>query len=185
MRRHAIDRWTDTLAFSCLLYVSGVVVLPILALGVVITIIGAGALFANELTIGLAAAVFAALCIGGVLGCIGYIRALIGARNPEHHNITATLVYLTAGVATALVVAGFVLFLAVSEAPRSAVELIGKPALFVVANLVWAIAGIGWMHRLPARYTERTGRAFDGMPAVLLVVAIALTTAATLTTLTL
>ena len=185
MHRQAIERWTDTMAFSCLLYVSGVVALPILALGVVITIIGAAELLANRFSIGLGPALFAALSIGGVLGCIGYVRAVIGSRKPERHNITATLVCLTAGVATALVVAGLVVFLAVSEAPWSARGLIGMPALFAVANLVWAIAGVGWMQRLPIRYSERTGRAFDGMPAMLLVVAIALATAVTLTTMTL
>ena len=57
--------------------------------------------------------------------------------------------------------------------------------LFAVANLVWATSGVAWMQRLPHRYAEDTGRAFDTLPAMLLFVAIALTAAAVLRTTTL
>jgi hypothetical protein len=58
-------------------------------------------------------------------------------------------------------------------------------ALFVLANLLWAFAGIAWMQRLMDRYAERTGQAFDGLPVVLLFTALALAIAATLKTITL
>ena len=58
-------------------------------------------------------------------------------------------------------------------------------ALFAGANLVWAFAGIARMQRLMGRYEERAGRAFDGLPVVLLFTAIALVIAATLKTITL
>jgi hypothetical protein len=58
-------------------------------------------------------------------------------------------------------------------------------ALFAAANLVWAVAGIARIQRLLNRYAEKTGRAFDGLPVVLLFTAIALVIAAALKTLTL
>jgi hypothetical protein len=57
--------------------------------------------------------------------------------------------------------------------------------LFAAANVVWATSGIAWLQRLPRRYTERTGRAFDGLPALLLFQAVALAVTAAAITLSL
>lgn len=187
MRRHTIDRWTDTTTFSCMLIVSSVVVLPALAIGVLITLIGGAELLADGLVVDIVQAGFAALSLGGVIGLIGYVRALLGARNPAHHNVTATLLCLAAGVFTALVVSGFALtpWILVWMEPWRRQAWGIAPGLFAAANLVWAVAGVAWMQRLPRRYTEKTGRAFDGFPVVLLFVAMALATAAILNTTTL
>jgi hypothetical protein len=187
MHRNILDRWTGTTAFSCMLIVSAVVVLPVLAIGVLMTIIGGAEMLEDRSDVDLAQAVFALLSIGGVLGFIGYVRALMGARKPERHNVTATLFCLAAGVMTALVVAGFALtpILAASKGPWSHREWVTVPALFAVANLVWAACGVGWMQRLPRRYAERTGRAFDGLPGLLLFLSISLATTATLAVTTL
>ncbi len=69
---------------------------------------------------------------------------------------------------------------------------LGLGALFVAANTVWALAGAAWMQRLTRGRTEHelvggepVGRAFDSLPVVLLLVAIALTIAAVFVTVTL
>jgi hypothetical protein len=187
MHRHVIDRWTDTTAFSCAVIVSGLIVLPVLAMGVLITVVVGARMLTEQSGVELQQALFALLSIGGVLGFAGYVRALRGVRRPEGHNLSVTLICLAAGVVTALVVAGFALIpvLATSIGPWNERGWVAAPTLFAVANLVWALSGIAWMGRLPHRYTERTGRVFDGLPVALLLVAITLATAAALLTTTL
>lgn len=183
MVRHAIDRWTDTTAFRCALLFAGLVVSPVLALGVLTTVAGGAFLLVEGQAVDLTAATFALLSAGGVLGFLGYVRAHFGAQNPGRHNVTATLVCLAAGVVTALVVVGFSLT-GVLDAwrPWRDGPWVAAPALFAVANLVCVVSGVAWMQRLPRRYAEKTGRAFDGLPVLLLLVAIALATAALLRT---
>ena len=69
---------------------------------------------------------------------------------------------------------------------------LGLTALFVAANVVWALAGAAKVQRLTRDRAEhehvggkQVGRAFDSLPVVLLIVAIALTTAAVFGTVTL
>jgi len=192
MHRHFIDRWCDTTAFRIALGLSGVLVLPVLALGVMVTLIGGSIMIAEPSAVELGQVVFALLAVGGALGFVGYLRAHFGSKDPGRHNVTATLLLLTAGVLAALSVGGGVLVWAlvmgIEMWPRdlhdgTAVFVLG--GLFATANLVWAFAGIARMQRLMRRYEERAGRAFDGVPVVLLFTAIALAIAATLKTLTL
>jgi len=192
MHTHLFDRWSDTTAFRIALVLSGVLVLPVLALGVMVTAIGGSITLAEPSAFGLGQVVFALLAVGGALGFVGYLRAHFGIKDPCRHNVTATLLFLTAGVLAALSVAGGVLVWALAIAmerwPRDfhdATFLFVLGALFAAANLVWAFAGIARMQRLMDRYAEKTGRAFDGLPIVLLFTAIALVIAATLKTLTL
>jgi hypothetical protein len=184
MDRSLIDRWTDTTAFRIALAVSGALVLPVLALGVLLTVIGSAVLLAEKATVGLEPLAFGALSVGGVLGLVGYGRALAGARKPARHNVTATLVCLTFGVVTALIVAAYSVLGTLDGFRQlwASPMLVSLATLFTTANVVWALSGIAWMQRLPRRYTERTGRAFDGMPVLILLVAITLATAAALIT---
>jgi len=187
MHRHVIDRWTDATTFGVMLIFAGLAVVPVLAMGVLTTVIGGTVVLIERSPVELEQAVFALLSVGGALGFLGYLRARWGARDPRQHNITATLACLAAGVLAALSVAGFVLVTAVAswrEPWGSAVWLV-LGALFATANVVWALAGIGWMQRLARRYAEHTGRPFDGLPALLLLVAVALATTAALAATTL
>ena len=192
MDRSLLDRWTDTTAFGIALGLSGALVLPVLALGVMVTAIGGSIMLAEPSALGLGQVVFALLAVGGALGFVGYLRAHFGIKDPRRHNVTATLLLLSAGVLAALSVAGGVLvwalIIAIERWPRDFHDgtflfLLG--ALFATANFVWAFAGIARMQRLMGRYEQRAGRAFDGVPVVLLFTAIALAIAAALKTITL
>ena len=72
--------------------------------------------------------------------------------------------------------------LLVSRAQWQGPESAGVAACFVAANLVWAMSGIAWSQRLRRRYAEVAGHAFDSLPALLLSVALALATAAAVST---
>jgi len=178
MERSLIDRWTDTTVFSCLLIVSWVAVFPVLAAGVLITVFVGAELLMQGSDVGIAQAVFAFLSIGGVLGFVGYVRARVAARKPERHNLTATFICLAVGVATALAVGGFALIPVVyawTDPWRERLWVIA-PALFAVANLVWAMSGVAWIQRLMRCYAEKTGRCYDSVPVMLLSVAMTLAT---------
>ena len=187
MDRPVLDRWTDTTVFRAVLLFSGMAVLPVLALGVLTTVIGGSALLMQRSAVDLEQGLFGVVAIGGALGFVGYARAHVTARNLVRHNITATLLCLAAGVAAALAVAGYVLFVALEglRSPWREPREVLLTTLFAVASIMWAVSGVAWMQRLPHRYAEKTGRAFDSLPGVLLFVAIALVTAAVLTTTTL
>jgi hypothetical protein len=187
MVRHSIDRWADTAFFRCMLLVSGLVVVPVLAAGALTTVIGIAAVMIDRSPVDLSKAVFALLSVGGALGFVGYVRAHMGVQKPHRHNVTATIVCLAAGVISALVVAIFALTGAFDAwgSPLSSRPWVAFPLLFALANLVWAASGIAWMQRLPSTYVEKTGRVFDGVPVVLLLVAITLAIAAALKTITL
>ena len=188
MHTHLFDRLSDTTAFRIALVLSGALVLPVLALGVMVTVIGGSFKIADPSAFGVVHVVFALLAFGGALGFVGYVRAHFGIKDPCRHNVTATLLFLTAGVLAALSVAGVVLVTAVEiwrRDARDGASFLVLGALFAGANLVWAFAGIARMQRLMRRYEEGAGRAFDGLPVVLLFTAVALVIAATLKTITL
>jgi hypothetical protein len=187
MRRRAIDRWTDTTGFRFTLLFASLVVMPVLALGVLTTAFGVGAVILSDANVEIEHAAFGLLSFGGVLGLAGYLRAHAGVKHPERHGITTTLVYLSAGIVTALAVAGVALSGASDlwESPWDARPWVAAPLLFAAANVAWALSGVAWMQRLLHRYTEKTGRAFDGLPVVLLSLSLALAVAAALNTTTL
>ena len=183
MRKHLIDRWTDTDGFRVLLVVSAVLVVPVLGLGLLLTPIYLAAISVQPRET-LEATAFAALSIGGAVGMAGWVRALAGSRTPERHNVTATLVCLFVGVATGLAITGYLIFEMLtgfqdSSSWTSSLSAVGL-ITFAAANTIWVLAGVGWMQRLPRLYSERTNRAFDGIPVVLLLVALALAFAAVL-----
>ena len=187
MHRHAIDRWTDTTAFRLMLLFASLAVMPVLAAGVLTTVIGGGALILSGATVELVHAGFGLLSLGGVLGLVGYLRAHAGAKHPERHGVTMTLVCLWAGIVTTLAVAGIAATGALSlwENPWDERPWVAAPLLFAAANLLWTTSGVAWTQRLLSRYEARTGRAFDGLPVVLLSCSIALAVAAALKTATL
>ena len=185
MVRHAIDRWADTSVFRFALSLAALGVVPVLSVGLATTVIGGAKVFAYGVPrLEPEAVAVLLLSAGGVCGFVGYSRAHFGLKDPRRHNITATLVLLTAGVLAALSVAVIVVatVLGARLPYREAVNVLVFAALFAAANLLWAFAGIAWMQRLLHRYRETTGRAFDSLPVVLLFVAIALVTAAAVMT---
>jgi hypothetical protein len=185
MSRPLIDRWTDTRTFRFLLLLSALVALPVLAVGFLTTVIaGPVLLLIDRAPIDVEQAVFGLLSVGGAVGFLGYLRAHSGARTPDRHNVTATLLCLAAGVLTALAVASFGVVDSL-RSPWTSEAWVALAALFAAANLMWAVSGIAWMQRLRRRYAEHTGHAFDGLPALLLFVAAALATAAATFTATL
>ena len=180
MVRSMLERWTDTTVFRLLLFFSGCLVLPILGIGVLTTLIGGAIVVMDDPALDLEQVAFALLSIGGAVGFVGYLRAQSAGREPTRHNLTAILICLAVGIGTALAVAVFVAAQAIDSwrAPWGRNAWLGLAALFAAANLVWALAGAAWMQRLPGRYAAKTGRAFDGLPVVLLLVAITLATTA-------
>ncbi len=183
MSRALIDRWTDTTAFRVLLFLSAVAVLPVLAVGLGLTVIGGAMLVWRPSTIEAGQLLFGAVVLGGVLGFVGYASAHRIAKNGAGRAVTPTLLLLTIGVITALAVTGVVVFQLVSSWRAWGVDdSLGVGALFAVANLVWAMSGVAWMQRLARGYAERAGRAFDGLPVAFLCLSVALATAAVLGT---
>jgi len=182
MNRHVFERLYDTVAFGIALGLSGALVVPVLLMGISMTISGGVTLLFGQSAMELKPAyvAFALLSIGGALGFTGYVRARWGEKDPTAHNVTATIVFLAAGVPAALSVVGVIVALMLSvwlETGESPLWLLPSGA-FAAANLVWALAGIARMQRLLRRYAEHTGHAFDGVPVLLLLVALALATAA-------
>ena len=182
MERYRLERWTDTTVFRLLLFFSGCLVLPMLGIGVLTTVIGGAVVVMDDPAVDLEQAVFALLSIGGAVGLAGYLRAQRAGKEPTRHNLTATLIGLAVGVGTALAVAVFVAAEVIDgwRSPWGRNAWLGLAALFAAANVVWAVAGIAWMQRLPGRYAAKTGHAFDGLPVLLLLVAITLATTALL-----
>lgn len=181
MEKSLLDRWTDTTTFRLLLFLSALVAVPVLLLGLTTTVgLLAAAVAMQRAELEGAAVVL--LSAGGSLGLLGYWRAHRGAKAPRRHNLTATLLCLAIGIVTALFVAGFVAAESIESwlSPWGAAHWPVFAALFVAAHVVWAVAGVAWMQRLPRCYAEKTGGAFDSLPVVFLFVAIALATAATL-----
>lgn len=189
MKRSLIDRWTETTPFRLALLLAALAVVPVLFMGVAATVIGGVVMFVgpSAADIELEQAVLALLSLSGVLGFAGYLRAHWGVTRLDRHNITATLICLAAGVVTALAIAGYALTGALDgfRSPWGSPVCVSLTTLFAVANVVWAFSGIAWMLRLPRRYAERTGRTFDGLPALFLFVAVALAAAAALAATTL
>jgi hypothetical protein len=183
--RYLIERWTDNTTFGVVLIFSSVLVLPVLALGLVVSL---GMLVAAVVgqTAMLEGAVIVALSFGGAIGLFGWLRAHLkegaGERSP-----TATITCLAVGTATAVAVSAIVTVPVLDRLrePWGGLDDVWPALPFIVANVVWAISGIAWIQRLMYRYKGRTGRAFDGMPAVLLFVAIALVAAVALISTTL
>jgi hypothetical protein len=182
------ERWTDTVIFRVLWCLAACAVLPVLGVGVLVTAISAPALVNAPQRIEAGQMAFGLLALGGALGLVGYVRALLGVRAPARHNVAATLLLLAAGILAALAVAGFVATVALEVVQLrrwpDAAPWLGLGGLFVAANLIWVLAGIASMQRLLRRYAETTGQGFDSLPVVLLCVAIALATVAALATLT-
>jgi hypothetical protein len=183
MQRSLIDRWTDTAPFRLVLFFSGLVAVPVLLLGLVTTVgLLAAAVASRRAELEGAAVVL--LSVGGALGLLGYLRAHAGAKDPSRHALTATLLCLAIGIATALFVAGAVAAEAIESwlSPRGSARWLAFAAPFVAAHVVWAVAGVAWMQRLSRGYAEKTGRLFDTVPAMMLFVALALATSAVLVT---
>jgi hypothetical protein len=164
-------------------------VLPVLLVGIAATAVGGAKVLVYGLPNELEpeAIVIALLSCGGACGFAGYLRARRSCTAPFRRNVTATLTLLAAGVLSALSVAAIVAVSTVDAArDLSGVgPLLLLGGVFAAANLAWAGAGIAWMQRLLHRYAEKTGRAFDVVPVVLLLVAISLGMAAILATATL
>lgn len=174
MRRQFVDRMADTMGFRILLFVSGLMVLPVLALGVLVSPIVLAVSLLDAGTEGLA---FVALAMGGAIGIVGWLRARWGARSPERHNVTLTLTLIAIGIVTALTVGCFVAYLIVAEYRAAwgwTASGLLAPVAFVVAQGVWVVSGIAWIERLMFSYAVRTGRIFDAIPVALLLVALGL-----------
>jgi hypothetical protein len=180
MDRAPIERWTDTDGFRIALGLSGVLVVPVLALGLAVSAVMLVVAVAEQ-TAEFAGAVVVALSLGGVAGLLGVLRARYAVRSPGTNDVTATLVCLAIVTATALAAAVIVAYPSVSMLGTWSSPVRTWPGLLVVAaHVVWVLFGVGRMHAVSRRYAEGTGRAFDGIPATMLFIAIALAVAATL-----
>jgi len=175
MGTHMIDRLTSTLTFRVLFFLSAVLVLPVLALGLLFT---SGFLLslAWQRETALEVLAFASLSLGGAVGTVGWILSLIASRNPERYSLTAIFVCLTIGVVTALAVTAYSIgqMLEGLRSPWDPMLMTAPFAVFGTATTIWVLDGIGRMQVLARRYWECTGHAFDAMPVVFLMVSIGL-----------
>ena len=178
MRRALIDRMADTAVFRLLLFLSGLVVLPMLLAGVVIS-----AFYVRDWEWKSEPALLAipVLSAGGVIGMVGWLRARSGADTPKEHNVGLTLVCMAVGVATALAM----MVAAVAETIDGLPDPFGSDwplalptAALVAAHAVWIVSGIAWMERLTQSYELHVGRAFDVLPILLLLIVLGLLIAA-------
>lgn len=187
MGTHMIDRLTGTLGFRVLFVVSAVLVLPVLALGLFVTS-GLFLAMANSEHDSLMEMLgFVSLSLGGAIGTAGWVLSLVAARNPERYNLTAILICLAVGVVTAFAVTTYSIGALLAElgsrySSGLSVQAFG---VFGTATTICWLDGIGRMQLLFRRYRERTGLVFDGLPVLLLFVALTLATAAALTTMVL
>jgi len=182
MRRQMIDRMADTLGFRILLFASGLMVLPGLALGLLVSpFFLAGFIMAPDA----AGLVFVSLALGGGIGIIGWMRARWGARTPERHNVGLTLAMLAIGTVTALAMTGIVAYSAITDLSWRWSGALLVAAMLVVAHGAWVVVGIAWIERLMFSYAVRTGRTFDAIPVALLLVALGLVLAVVLASATL
>jgi hypothetical protein len=177
MPKHLIDRLTDTTTFRVLLFVSALFVLPVLALGFFYTPL----LLSMSVSDGerLDVFAFAGLSLGGAVGVTGWMVAIVAARSPERHNLIATILCLVIGVVTALAVTGSLIVMTVERFgdPWGGGRWAIAPVAFAGGTAIWAIGGVGRIQRLARVYRERTGRTFDGIPVVMLVVVVGLVAA--------
>jgi hypothetical protein len=174
MRRQIIDRMADTVVFRMLLFLSGLVVLPVLMLGVLFSALFLPSWRSASNSV---AAAFLLLSAGGAIGVTGWLRALRGIRAPEHHNIDLTMICLAIGILTALSVGSVTTVEIVAELHGERVWATHRIVLwsaFVVAHGLWILSGIAWMQRLARSYAERTSRSFDALPVALLLIALGL-----------
>lgn len=187
MGTHLIDRLTGTLGFRVLFVVSAVLVLPVLALGLFVTsgFLMAMTTWQREALIEFLGPL--SLSLGGAIGIIGWVFSLVAARNPERYNLPAILICLAVGVVTALAITTYSISQLIAELGSRYSSGLSAPAfgVFGIATTIWVLDGIGRMQVLFRRYRERTGHVFDGLPVLLLFVALTLATAATLTATTL
>jgi hypothetical protein len=179
MDRHLIERWTDTAIFGVALGLSGALVFPVLGLGLAVSAVMLVAAVAEQ-TAEFAGAVIVVLSVGGAVGVFGLLRARYAVRNPGPHNVTATLLCLAIGTTTALAVAAIVAYPALMLTLQGSLAYAWPGLLAAVAHVVWVLFGIGRMQKVSRRYAEETGRALDGTPALMLLIAIALATAVSL-----
>ena len=183
MNRQLIERWTQTTLFAVAAGIAGALMLPVLGIGLV-TSVGLLGVAVVQRTANLFGAAIVLLSVGGAIGVLGLARAAYGVRRPARHNVTTTMVFLLIGVATALALTAC-LTVPLSDAffaPLGSVRDVWRAPLILAAPLIWALFGIGWMQKLARRYAEESGRTFDGLPVLLLFVAIALAIAAVLIT---
>jgi hypothetical protein len=176
MTKHLIDRLTGTTVFRMLLFLAALAVLPVLALGLLYTPLWLTTWTSDSERLNMLAC--AGLSLGGAVGMTGWVLALVAARSPERHNLTATLLCLVVGVATALAVTGALIVMTVAglDNPSGGPWALA-PVAFAAGTAIWAMDGVGWMQRLARVYRERTGFAFDGLPVAMLVVVLGLVVA--------
>jgi hypothetical protein len=183
MNRSLIDRLDDTAVFKVLLFLSAVVTVPLVLLGLatltpaLLGSIRQSAAWA-ELSVGL-------LPVGGAIGIFGWLRAHWGVRSPAEHNVTLTLICVAFGIATALFVGAYITIWTIDRLEVAWELWALLPAAFAAAQLVWILSGIAWAERLVRAYAAQTKEAFDAIPALLLAVVTALTCTVAFITITL
>jgi hypothetical protein len=178
MSGHLVEHWSDTLAFRAALVVSGCIVLPLLFLGLFVSLGMLVTAIAAQ-TANLPGAIVVVLSLGGGVGMFGWLRAHHEVKTPGVRDPLVTCVCLAIGTLTASAVAAIPLVVTFREF-WGELEDVWPVLLLGSAPAVWALSGVARLQKLLHAYAQGTGRAFDGMPAAMLVVAIVLAAAATL-----
>jgi hypothetical protein len=167
----AVDRLTRSEGFTALFAVATLVVGPVLLLGWLGT-----PLLLLSMSDPARSIPYFLLTAAGTAGVVGWIRAHWQIGPSPRGNVETTMICLSLGVAAALVPIGFAAFAAI---PRGHVGAnVWAATILAAAHAIVAIAAVGWMQRLAWHYADRTGRRFDTLPVIFLLVALGLAAAA-------
>jgi hypothetical protein len=114
---------------------------------------------------------FAALVICGTVGVVGWARAKGATPATSHGSLETTIVCLGVGCGAAAATLGWIAW--------SSAALPRDPGLLALAGgasaalLVMLLGGLGWIARLGRGFAVHTGRRFDALPAMFLLIALA------------
>lgn len=166
-----LERLTSSTGFTVLLWISILLVTPVLLAGLVLLV----AMLADA---EVGSVPLLGLVGGGIAGLVGLFRGRARTWPISPGNVEATIVCLVAGVAAALVVLG--VLAATATWPGWSVTFW---AIAAAPHVVLIVAGIACLERLPRRYLRMTGEPFDSLPVMCLVVALGLSAGAVFATL--
>ena len=172
-RMRAADRLTRSEAFSVLFAMATFVVVSVLLVGW----IGTPLLLLSSSKPDQWVA-YVLLTAAGTAGVVGWIRAQRQIGPSPRGSIETTMICLSLGVAAALVPIGFAAW-AWTDAEHVGSK-IWATTIVGAAHAIVIIGAVGCMQRLGWHYADRTGRRFDSLPVIFLLVALGLATAAIL-----
>jgi hypothetical protein len=168
----AVDRLTRSEVFTALFALATLVVVPVLLMGLVGTPLLLLSSASPDRWVGPVL-----LTAAGTAGVVGWIRAHWQIGPSPRGSVETTMTCLSLGVAAALVPIGFAAFAWIDGEYEGSIWVI---TIVGAAHAIVSIAAVGWMQRVAWHYADRTGRNFDSLPMIFLLVAVGWAAAAIL-----